>query len=244
MKALILAAGYGTRLYPLTKDTPKPLLVIKNKPILEYILKNIEEAGIAEVYIITNDRFFEKISRWVKEYKSCLKIKVIDDHTTSNDDRLGAIKDIEFTISQEQITDDILVIAGDNLFNLSLKDFIRFSLEKQADAVVCAYDVKDIKKASLYGITEIDKDKRVVSFEEKPKEPKSTLAAMAIYYFPKKTLTLISEYLSAGEKNDAPGFFLKWLSRKGKVFAYVFDGRWFDIGSIEAYEEAQRVWSV
>lgn len=244
MKALILAAGYGTRLYPLTKETPKPLLAVKNKPILEYILRNIKDAGISETYIITNDKFFGKISRWTKEYKSSLKIKVITDHTTSNDDRLGAIRDIEFTIKQQQISDDIVVIAGDNLFNLSLKDFIKFSLKKQqVDAVVCVYDVKDIKKASLYGITEIDENKRVMSFEEKPKEPRSTLAAMAIYYFPKKALTLISEYLSNGEKNDAPGFFLKWLSKRGRVFAYVFDGLWFDIGSIESYKEAEKVWN-
>lgn len=244
MKALILAAGYGTRLYPLTKDTPKPLLKIQDKPILEYILENIEKVKeIKDVYIISNARFFEKIAQWAENYNTRLKIKVIDDRTTTNENRLGAVRDIEFVVSREGINEDLLVIGGDNLFDLDLRRFLEFSLSKHPHSVICAYDVKDINKASLYGIVEADGKGRIISFEEKPQQPKSTLAAMAIYYFSAKTLNLIFEYLSAGEKKDAPGFFIKWLSEKDEIFAYVFKGQWFDIGSKESYEQAQKVWN-
>lgn len=244
MKALILAAGYGTRLYPLTKDTPKPLLKIHNRPILEYILKSIERAKeITDVYIVSNARFFEKIVQWVENYKTRLKIEAVNDCTTSNENRLGAIKDIEFVIRQKKIDDDLLVIAGDNLFDLNLKDFLNFSLSKAGHSVVCVYDVGDKIKASLYGIVKLGASGKIVDFEEKPDEPKSTLAAMAIYFFPKKTLNLIAEYLSTKEKKDAPGFFLKWLFKKDKVFAYEFKGRWFDIGSIDSYKKANEIWN-
>jgi glucose-1-phosphate thymidylyltransferase len=243
VKALILAAGYGTRLYPLTKDIPKPLLKIHHKPILEYILGNIEKVKeIVNVYIITNAHFFGKIVEWTNSYRTHLKIEVINDNTTSNENRLGAIKDIEFAIKNREIKDDLLVVAGDNLFDFDLKDFLNFSLDKGKYNTVCVYNLKDKTKASLYGIVEIDKEEKIVNFEEKPKEPKSTLAAMAVYFFPKKTLNLITEYLKKEEKQDAPGFFLRWLSKKDKVFAYEFKGRWFDIGSIESYKEPQEVW--
>lgn len=244
MKALILAAGYGTRLYPLTKDTPKPLLRIHNKPILEYILKNIERIkDIADVYIVTNARFFEKMAEWAKNYKTHLKIEVVNDYTTSNENRLGAIKDIEFVIKKEKIDDDLLIIAGDNLFDLDLKDFLNFSLDRRGHSIICVHDIGDKTKASFYGIVKLDTEGRIVNFEEKPKEPKSTLAAMAIYFFPKKTLNLITEYLSTEEKKDAPGFFLGWLSKKEKVFAYEFEGRWFDIGNIDSYKKANEIWN-
>ncbi|MFH1856234.1 MAG: nucleotidyltransferase family protein [Candidatus Omnitrophota bacterium] len=245
MRAIILAAGYGTRLYPLTKDTPKPLLNINGKPILEHILKSIESiSDITGVSVVTNARFFDKISKWVINYEGRLKVDVVNDLTTSNDNRLGAIKDIEFTVKQNNINEDVLIIAGDNLFDLDMKSFVEFSLDKvECDGVVCVYDVKDIKKASLYGIVGIDENNVVTGFEEKPANPASTLAAMAIYYFPAKTLKIISEYLTNEAKTDAPGFFIKWLSEKGKIYAYVFEGKWFDIGSIESYKQAEAVWS-
>lgn len=243
MKALILAAGYGTRLYPLTKDTPKPLLKIKEKAILEYILNSLEEVrDIDEVYLITNNLFYEKFFEWAKNYKGRVKIDVINDGTTSNENRLGAVRDIEFVLKKKHIKDDILVAGGDNLFDLDLKDFTGFALTKRPHSIVSVCDINYISKAHLYGIVKIDEEDRIVGFEEKPKEPKSTLAAMALYFFPKEVLNLISCYLKEEAQTDAPGFFIKWLSVKDKVFAYIFNGHWFDIGSIDSYEQAQEVW--
>jgi len=245
MKAVILAAGYGTRLYPLTIDKPKALLEVGGKTILERLLEfvfNIE--GCDHACIVSNDRFYKPFTEWAqKNSKSDLlkgkKLEVLNDMTTSNDNRLGAIGDIKFVMEKKQLNDDLLVMGSDNLFKFSLADFVAYASKNRPHMSLAFYDIKDIKLAHLYGIASMDKNTGIVSdFQEKPKDPKSTLAATAIYYYPKEIKNRFYEYLSSGLSLDAPGNFVKWLISKEKVYGYVFTEKWYDIGDIESLKKA------
>ena len=242
MKALLLAAGYATRLYPLTLNQPKPLLPMAGRPVIEFILDIVEPIKeLDEIFIVTNQKFTPHFEDWCKKYPSHKKIVIVNDETTTNNDRLGATGDIEFVVRDKLVSDDLLVIAGDNIFRTPLDEFINFSLSKRPSASIGLYDVKDKVLAKKYGIVAIDKNSKVVDFKEKPKNPASTLAAKCLYFFPKEKLGLMKEYLSTGANEDAPGFFLEWLSKKDIIFGYVFrDEKWFDIGDVKSYKEANR----
>ncbi|MBU0759628.1 MAG: nucleotidyltransferase family protein [Candidatus Omnitrophica bacterium] len=242
MKVLLLAAGYATRLYPLTVDKPKPLLPIAGKPVLEHILDIIEPLKeVDEIFIVTNHKFAGHFEKWSKGYKSSKTITVVDDGTLSNDDRLGATGDIEFVIKNKGVKDDLLVLAGDNIFRTPLKDFLDFSYSKRPSLSIGLYDVKHIELAKKYGIVSLDKNNRVLEFKEKPSAPKSTLAAKCLYFFPKEKLGIAGTYLNTDNNGDAPGYFLQWLRAKEPIFGYVFqDEKWFDIGDKRSYEEADR----
>ena len=243
MKALILAAGYGTRLYPLTLNKPKPLLEVAGKPIIEYIIEKIEKVkDIDELYIVTNNKFHTHFTNWSKNYNSKTPIKVINDMTLSDQDKLGAIGDMKFVIDKEKIDDDLLVLGGDNLFEFNLQDFINFFNEKQSN-IVALYDVKDKEIAKRMSIVELDSENKLVSFEEKPENPKSTLIAICCYLYKKQTLPRINEYLEKGNNPDAPGYFIQWLHKNDQVYGWVFTESWFDIGSKEQLEEADRIHS-
>ena len=191
MHAIILAAGYATRLYPLTRDTPKPLLNVASKPIIEHIIKKLDSIGsISRIYIVTNDKFEGHFNKWLHNFDAQNPIEIINDGTRSDEDRLGALGDIHHAISSKKIDDDLIVIAGDNLFELNLIDVANFFRKKKSNVIVL-HDVKDFELAQQYGIVEVDKINLVVNFEEKPKSPKSTLASTGIYFFPKKTIELI-----------------------------------------------------
>ncbi len=239
MKAIILAAGYATRLYPLTKDKPKPLLIVAGKPMVEHILdKIIVLDDVDEVFIVTNNKFYSHFENWLKVYSYPKKIKIINDGTNTNEDRLGAIGDIDFVIKQENIDDDLLVIAGDNLFEFSLKDFADYSKEKKT-SIIALFDLKEKDKvANKFGVVIIDENKKVIDFEEKPSEPKSTLAATACYLYKKEDIAKLKDYLKERESTDAPGHFFEYLSKQKPVYAFIFEGRWWDIGSLEQLEEA------
>ncbi len=241
MKALILAAGYATRLYPLTKDYPKPLLSVRDKPIITYIvdkLRTLEEVN--EIIIITNSKFISQFRIWRKELKIKKPLKLIDDLTSGLDDRRGAIGDMFFAINKENIKEDLLVIGGDNLFDGNLKKFLSFTKAKPGSPVIGAYNIRMRLKAKKYGVVKLDKTNRIIDFQEKPKSPKSTLAAMCLYYFPKEKLKLIEEYdCSKAKKCDAAGFYIDWLRKKVPVYGFIFDGRWYDIGSHKYYNEAK-----
>ena len=240
MKSIILAAGYATRLYPLTKNKPKSLLMVGKKPIIEHIIDKLEEIEeLDEIFIITNDKFFGHFEKWLKNFKFTKKIKIINDKTKSNDDRLGAIGDIEFAINREKINDNILVIAGDNLFEFSLIDIIELSKKKNS-TVIALYDVKDKGLAKQYGIVAINENNKIIHFEEKPKKPKSTLASTGIYLFKRNTLKDIREYIKRGYNTDKTGFFLEWFYKREDVCCFVSKKRWYDIGSFEQLEEAKR----
>ncbi|MCD5397481.1 nucleotidyltransferase family protein [candidate division NPL-UPA2 bacterium] len=239
MKALILAAGYGTRLYPLTKDKPKPLLPVASRPMIEHILEKIEEVeGVDKIYIVTNEKFAGHFRDWKDTYASRKEIKIINNATTSNDNKRGAIGDMQLVIEREKVDDDLLVIAGDNLFEFSLRDFTTFFREKGASIAVRS--LPDLEAVKRYGIVKLDENKRIINFEEKPSQPTTTLVAICLYLFPKEKLNLISEYLKAGNNPDAPGFYIAWLCRREAVYGFVFAGKWYDIGDFKCYEEANR----
>ncbi|AJF60109.1 MAG: glucose-1-phosphate thymidylyltransferase [archaeon GW2011_AR10] len=240
MKALVLCGGYATRLYPLTKNKPKALLEVKGKKILDYIVEKIREVQeVEEIFIVTNNKFALEFEQWAEEAEGKTPITVINDATSSEEDRLGAVGDILFTVKEEKIHDNLLVIGGDNLFEYSLKGFVEFFKEKNS-SVVAVRDVHD--KAAIagkFGVVELGESEKLVGFEEKPKEPKTSLAATACYIFKAEDLEELEKYLKAGNKPDNSGDFVKYLSNKKQMFGFVFQEKWYDIGSFEELGKAR-----
>ena len=240
MEAIILAAGYATRLYPLTENTPKPLLNVAGKPMIEHIIEKLHKiVGINKIYIVTNGKFEQHFKKWLSNFDAQKPIEIINDGTRSNEDRLGAFGDVHHAINARKINDDIIIVAGDNLFELSLADVANFFRKKKSNVIVL-HDVKDFELAKQYGIVEIDENSRVVHFEEKPKNPKSTLASTGIYLFPKKTIKLINKYIAQGNNPDKTGSFIEWLHKRDFVYSFATDKKWYDIGSLEQLEKANR----
>jgi len=227
VKALILAAGYATRLSPLTDNFPKGLLPVGGRPIVDWIVDNVRAAGVEDISLITNARFAAQFEDWADG------VRIVDDGTDSNENRLGAIGDLRFAA----LDDDALVIAGDNLFDYSLADLIAFWREKGGSAVA-VHDVGDRELAKKYGIVDVAEDDRIVSFVEKPDDPPSTLAATATYLYARPHLGLIEAYLAEGNNPDQPGNLVAWLHRREPVYAYRFAGGWYDIGDHEQLLEA------
>ena len=246
MNALILAAGYATRLYPLTLNKAKPLLEVGGKPVIEWLFDNlISVSTLKTVYIVTNDKFAGDFQKWATAYQakhSEMKIKIINDGSKSDDDKLGAIGDINLVLSRESLADnDLLVIAGDNLFEQPLGDFVNTA--KRSRAAVAVHDVGNLEAMKKYGTVTVDKDGVITNFEEKPQKPKSTLAAVALYYYSRQVLPLFKTYLAAGNNPDQPGLFLQWLYTREPVATFEMKGRWLDIGSKETLENADKVFA-
>ena len=241
MKALILAAGYATRLYPLTKQFPKPLLKVEKRPIIDYILDKLQGlSDIDEIMVVTNSKFISPFRQWAKTKKTQRRIEIIDDLTRNHTDRRGAIGDMLFVLQQKRLQDDLLIIGGDNLFDSDLNDFISFAKKNRPHPVIGVYDITDLSHASKYGIVKLDAKKRIVDFKEKPKVAKSTLVAMCLYYFPKERLNLIKEYLNLKTgKHDASGLYIDWLRKKVTVYGFLFQGRWYDIGDHHFYHSVK-----
>jgi glucose-1-phosphate thymidylyltransferase len=246
MQVLILAAGYATRLYPLTLDKPKPLLPVAGKPMIEYIIDNL--AGIpdlTDIFVVSNHKFAGQFEDWAHGYKGkrkTAKIKIVDDGSTSETDRLGAIGDMNLVIQREKIQGDLIVIAGDNLFSEPLQSFGNIA-SKLKQPLLGVYDVGSRDEAKKYGCVSVDSDNCVAFFEEKPKEPKSTLIAIALYYYPAEVVKMVETYLKEGNNADQPGRFVQWLYPTVPVFTWKVPGRWYDIGSKETLEEAGRIFS-
>ena len=240
MEVLVLAAGYATRLYPLTEQTPKPLLKVGDKTIIEHILAKLERLeDINRVYLVTNDKFYPHFASWSKTFKTNLIIKIINDGTKNNEDRLGAIGDIHQVIEMEKINDDLLIIGGDNLFNDDLKDFISF-FQKNGSTVML-HDVQSLEVAKQLGIASLDAESRINSFIEKPENPPSTLASTLIYALQKNHLPFVTKALAHG-KADRAGDFIKFLSEQQPVYGKLLQGKWFDVGTFESLEEAKKVY--
>jgi len=244
MNALILAAGYATRLYPLTLNKAKPLLEVGGKPIIEWLLDNLADVpGLGTVYIVTNAKFASDFQNWANAYQEQhreITIKIVNDGSKSDDDKLGAIGDINLVLMRENLTDeDLLVIAGDNLFQQPLSDFVNAA--KHSAATVAVHDVGNLEAMKKYGTVTVDKSGVITNFEEKPEKPKSTLAAVALYYYPRDVLPLFTTYLAAGNNPDQPGLFLQWLYTRKPVNTFEIKGRWLDIGSKETLEEADKI---
>lgn len=244
MKCLILGAGYATRLYPLTENQPKPLLPVAGKPMLNYIMEKIEEvSNIDEVFVVTNNKFFLTFVQWKANHEDKFnkKIIIVNDKTQTNEDRLGAIGDIHYVIENMNIDEELLVIAGDNLFEFSLEKFVGFAKQKEKSSLA-VYDIKDKTKiANKFGCVELDEENKLIGFEEKPSEPKTTLASTACYFFTKDDVELLEKCIQENNKPDNTGDFIRYLSEKKDVFGYVFEEQWFDIGGKEEYEEVNRL---
>ena len=239
MKALVLAAGYATRLYPLTKDRPKPLLKVGDKAIVEHILEKIESLSeIDEVFIVTNDRFYQHFVNWQSNYTYSKKITLVNDGTLSNEDRLGAVGDLNYVINKESIDDDLLVIAGDNLFGFSLQKFMN---TYNGRSMVALRDLKDVEKVrNKHGVA-VTEGSKVVQFQEKPAEPLSSLASTACYIFSSDDLLLVNSLVEQGIV-DNPGDLIVSLVESSEIHGFVFDEHWFDIGSHESLKEAEEMY--
>jgi glucose-1-phosphate thymidylyltransferase len=237
MKALILAAGYATRLYPLTESIAKPLLPLAGRPMLDYLLDRIREAHeVDAVHVVTNHKFAADFSDWASTRPG---VVVHDDGTTSEDDRLGAIGDIAFVVRNAQLEhDDLLVIAGDNLFDYSLADFVAFWRSKTSASAVVLYDVGDLELVKKYSSVDLDDDRRLTGFTEKPEHPTSTLVATAAYIYDREHVPLLDRYLGDGNAPDQPGRFLAWLVPRVPVYGYTAGGEWRDIGDASQLLEA------
>ncbi len=242
MKVIILAAGYATRLYPLTLNTPKPLLKVAGKTIVEHLIAKIEQIpDINQIYIVTNNKFYDHFQEWKNNFNSKISLKIVNDKTTCNEDRLGAVGDINFVVKNEKINNDLLVIAGDNLFDFSLVEYVNFYQNLNRSGVA----FRDLKDKELirnkFGVG-VMAGTKIIDFEEKPAEPKSTLASTACYFFIKDDLKLIGELVNSG-KVDNSGEMIKWLIEKSEAHAFVFNEQWFDIGGFEQLEEAEQFYS-
>lgn len=245
MVTIILAAGYGTRLYPLTLDKPKALLQVAGKTILDRLIGKVESIKeCKKIIIVTNEKFHKNFKEWAKTHSNprgrngFLEIEVINDGTESNETRLGAIGDINLVLEKEDIKDDLLITGSDNLFEPDLKDFVNFAYSKKPFNSIALFDLKNAEFAKKYGICGLDKDCRVTDFEEKPKLPKSTLAATALYFIPKEKIAKISDYMKTPLPKDAPGNLMKWLAEVDELFGYVMPGAWYDIGDIDSLKKA------
>jgi glucose-1-phosphate thymidylyltransferase len=229
MKALILAAGYATRLRPLTDAIPKQLLPVGGRPMVDWILDRIEETSADEIHLVTNARFAPEFERW----GDGKDVRVHNDGTTSNEDRLGAVGDIQFV----GLDDDLLVVAGDNLFDYSLADYEAY-WRKKGGSSVAVHDVGDRELAKKYGIVDVDANDRITNFVEKPEQPPTTLCATAMYLYTRDHARLVGTYLEEGNPPDQPGHYVAWLHKREPVYAYRFPGEWFDIGDINQLLEA------
>lgn len=241
MKALILAAGYATRLYPLTLDRPKALLPIAGKAIIDYIVDQIETIdSIDELVVISNHKFFPHFSEWNEERQSRLSIKILNDNTTDDSNKLGAIGDIQFAIDTLGIDDDLLIMAGDNIFTFELNNYYNAFLSKNSDMILVK-EMDNLNDLRRMANVETDSEGRVIGMEEKPANPKTNLAAFASYIYKKDTVPLIKQYLDEGNNPDAPGFFPSWLYKIKSLYAYKFTGECYDIGTHESYKEVNEI---
>lgn len=237
MKCIILAAGYATRLYPLTKNFPKPLLNVKGKAILDWLIDDIDALGeVNEYIVVSNQKFYDIFNDWAKSKKQ--KVTVLNDLTTSNETRLGAVKDIEFAIEALSINDDLLVIAGDNLLDFSLTKFIVYAKSKGTSCIMRYYE-PNIEKLKKTGVAEVDGTDKVLCLTEKPIEPKSNYACPPFYYYVKDDVKLIKKGIEDGCGVDAPGSFVAWLCTKTTVHAMEMPGKRYDIGNLESYQKVQ-----
>lgn len=246
MKALILGAGYATRLYPLTLTRPKPLLPVAGKPMVEYVLDNLAPiAGIDGVYLVTNAKFASQFEAWAAGFPAgrySFPIRIVNDGSTDDTNKLGAIGDLNLTLERERIDDDLIVVAGDNLFSEPLTGFGETCRERNAP-VVGIYDVGSLDLARKYNRLDLDAGGRITVFEEKPDQPSSTLCAIALYFYPRATLPLVRRYVAEGNNPDQPGRLVQWMCQRTAFYTWQVPGLWYDIGSKETLEEANRIFA-
>lgn len=245
MKCLILAAGYATRLYPLTENFPKPLLQVGEKSILDWLVDDLAATtDIDEFIVISNHKFAQHFENWKNNKKKDrpYAITVLDDGTSTNDTRLGAVKDIQLAVDKLALTDDLLVMAGDNVLDFSLSAFVQFAKEKGTSCVMC-HEENELKKQQKTAIITVDDNDRITSYEEKPQEPKGKLAVPPFYCYRACDVKRIQEALDNGCGYDAPGSFAAWLSHQTEMHAFRMPGKRYDIGDIQSYEYVKSVFA-
>ena len=238
MKCLILAAGYATRLYPLTENFPKPLLKVGEKTILDWLLNDIDTLGVVDGYIvISNHKFAHHFEEWAATHT--LPITVVDDGTSTNETRLGAVCDMQFAIDKLNLDDDLLVIAGDNVLDFSLTHFLRYADEKKTSCTM-RYKEDDMKRLRKSGISEIGEDDVLLSLEEKPENPKSHWCTPPFYFYTREDAQRIKEAIADGCGTDAPGSLVAWMCRHTTLHSMEMPGSRYDIGNLESYEAVQK----
>ena len=243
MKLLVLAAGYATRLSPLTNHQAKPRLPVAGRPMSEHVLEKFSTCPqIDRIYVVTNHRYAANFQAWAGERGGSFcgrPLTIVDDGTQRSDDRLGATGDIDYVLRTCAIEDDLIVVAGDNLFSGALDGFVQAAQQK--GVLVGVYDVGDLEEIRKYNNLEVDAAGRITHFEEKPQKPKSTLTAIALYHYPRTALPWFGRYLSGGGNPDQPGRFIEWLYPQLPCFTHRIVGKWLDIGSHQTYDQAQRL---
>lgn len=239
MKVVILAAGYGTRLYPLTKNIPKPLLPVADKPILSFTIENLQKVNeIDKIFVVTNNKFYRNFKNWLRSQSLNEKIDILNDGSTTNDNRLGAIRDLYWCLEVQKIDDTVMVLGGDNLYTFEFADFVNFHNRYKKNAVAVT-DLKDRYKVKNFGVVEYDENRKIINFIEKSIYPPSTIVAICAYIFTPHIKQLLKTYLNNNNNPDAPGYFIEWLYKREEIFAYQFDTPWFDIGDIDSYKKAR-----
>ena len=246
MKVIVLAAGYATRLYPLTLTQPKPLLPVAGRPMIEYVLDNLAPiGGIDRIYVVTNAKFAGHFQQWSDQYRATraqLNFTIVNDGSTDDSNKLGAIGDMHYVLKTQNVDDDLIVVAGDNLFSEKLGGFGHVCREKNAP-VLALYDVGNLEEIKKYNSITLDGNGRITFFEEKPKNPTSTLTGIALYFYPRNTIPLIRQYIAEGHNPDQPGRLVQWLYPRTAVYTWRVPGLWFDIGSKETLEEAGQIFT-
>lgn len=246
MNVLILAAGYATRLYPLTLTKAKPLLEVAGKPMIEWVLDNLAPIpNLGTVYVVTNDKFAKDFQAWADGYTEKhgqVTFKIVNDGSRDDSDKLGAIGDIRYVLTNENLAGEpLIVVAGDNLFSEPLADFA--AQAEGSAATLATYDVGDLEAMKKYSSIKTDAKGVITHFEEKPPKPDSTVTGIALYYFAPETLELFTTYIAAGNNPDQPGRFIQWLYTRRPVQTYQIKGTWYDIGSKETLEEANKLFA-
>lgn len=237
MKCLILAAGYATRLYPLTENFPKPLLKVQDKTILDWLIDDISSAGLVDEFVVvSNHKFAHHFEAWASGHAQ--RITVVDDGTSSNETRLGAVCDIQYAIDKLGIDDELLVIAGDNLLDFSLTRFMAYAREKGTSCIMRFYQ-PDLQRLHKCGVVCVDDADLITCMEEKPSEPKSHWSCPPFYFYTKEDVRLVKRGIEAGCGTDAPGSYIAWLSTQTPVHAMEMPGKRFDIGNLESYQKVQ-----
>ena len=238
MKCLILAAGYATRLYPLTENFPKPLLTVGNKTILDWLVDDIDTAGLVDEYVvISNHKYAPHFEKWANSKQ--MKVTVVDDGTVSNETRLGAVKDIQFAIDTLGLDDDMLVIAGDNVLDFSLTTFVNYAKSKNTSCIMRYYEA-DEKKLLKCGVVTVDDSDKILDMTEKSPTPATHWCCPPFYFYTKEDAKLVQKGIESGCGTDAPGSYIAWLCKQTDVHAMEMPGKRYDIGNLESYEKVQK----
>lgn len=239
--AVLLAAGYATRLYPLTKDRPKALLPLGRGAILDEVVRAVRQAPqVGRIVLVTNRRFAEAFRQWQRAAGAA--VEIVDDGTETAETRLGAIRDLELVRHRLDDADDLLVVGTDNLFRWSVASFIEQAQRRRPDPSIALWQAPSPEAATQFGVVRRDATSRITAFVEKSPQPPSTEVALCVYYFPAPMGGAIRRFLDTGGNADAPGYFIQWLVGQGRVFGILMPGAWYDIGSLDAYQTVQQEW--